>query len=235
MPEKKRPTVLITGFGPFPGVPENPSATLAFELCHQAQFHWPAYRFIPHVFSTEWQTIQSDLNRLCERENPALILHFGLGAQRSALHIERQARNHASGSEDASGCVSSSGKIHHSAPDRHQTNLPLFTILSDLQSHGINAHISSNAGSYLCNYLYYNSLQASSIQARPPLIGFFHIPTCVLANSIRNAQSHRTSITGNNTQLNWTDLLTAGMILLSRGLSKAGLAQPLQRNIQRNF
>ena len=232
MPTKQKNTVLITGFGPFPGVPENPSEILAFELTDHAQQAWPDHQFKTHIFATDWHSVQPELSRIFELHKPALALHFGTGRQPSALHIERQARNFASGDEDVAGCNRCHGPIHADAPSKLKTRLPLFTILNELRARGINAQLSNNAGSYLCNFLYYNSLLNAKADENPSVVGFIHIPTCIRTGA---RPSRRKNSNKNAAHLNWTELMNAGMTLISHGLQKARITQPLQPNQHRNM
>ena len=49
-----RPIVLLTGFGPFPGVPENATAVLVPRLAKAARELFPTYDFVAEILPTEW-------------------------------------------------------------------------------------------------------------------------------------------------------------------------------------
>ena len=199
-------------------MPENPSQTLAFELADSAQHIWTEHTFIPHIFATNWKSAEPELRELYETHGPAVVLHFGIGNQKSALHIERRARNNASTDIDAIGCPGCGGPIHNDGPMEIQTRLALYPLLQEIRSRGINAQLSNSAGSYLCNFLYYNSLLKSRTQGRSPVVTFIHLPTSLCAENPTNSPLKTVN---HSTRLNWTDLINAGMILISHSLKKA--------------
>ncbi len=49
-----RSTVLLTGFGPFPGVPSNTSADLVKKVVRLARRTLPEFHFAAAVLPTEW-------------------------------------------------------------------------------------------------------------------------------------------------------------------------------------
>ena len=51
-------TILLTGFGPFPGAPFNPTGPLVREL---ARRNSPGLRRAAHVFTTSYQTVDREL------------------------------------------------------------------------------------------------------------------------------------------------------------------------------
>src|SRR5436309_1489554 len=86
-------TVLITGFGPFPGAPVNPTAALAENLARRRR---PALREIDrivHVFPTSYAAVERELPDLIAQHRPDLVLLFGLAPRTPHLRIEARARN----------------------------------------------------------------------------------------------------------------------------------------------
>lgn len=169
-----RPRVLITGFGPFPGVPDNPSAWLAATLAEQ---RLPEFDGELHmrVLSTEWRPTQL-IPRLYEALQPHVMIHFGVDRRAKALRIERFAHNRAAPRADASGALPSGSLIHPEGADRHETQIPAVTLAAHLRRRGISAVASRSAGSYLCNFLYYHSLDWARRQDNASLALFVHIP-----------------------------------------------------------
>jgi pyroglutamyl-peptidase len=166
--------VLLTGFGPFPGVPENPSARLAETLATRSsdldvELH---ARALP----TEWQAVAALVPALCETLQPHVMIHFGLSEHAKAFRIERSAHNRTAPRADAKGALPSSSVILAQRPDRLDTRFPAREFTAHLKAGRLVATTSSSAGSYLCNFLYYLSLDWSARQATPPLALFVHIP-----------------------------------------------------------
>lgn len=60
--------------------------------------------------------------------------------------------------------------------------MPLRSILADFTRHGIPASLSSDAGTFVCNSLFYNLLNWSSSQPRV-LSGFVNFPMLASADS----------------------------------------------------
>src|SRR5262245_8082270 len=54
-------TILITGFGPFPGAPKNPTGPLARTLARRRRSALADTRRIGHVFRTSYASIEKDL------------------------------------------------------------------------------------------------------------------------------------------------------------------------------
>ena len=230
MSSDRKKSVLITGFGPYPGVPHNPSGKLARALADQASNIWPDFHFTPNIFATEWSSAHRKIKDLFNKYDPVLALHFGMGRQKHALHIERRARNYASGDSDQVGCAGCDGPIHSKSPIRLTTNFPVMQAFSELDARGIPVHISNNAGTYLCNYLFYNTLLEADNRTNPPITGFVHLPTCIIGNE---KPERRQTENRAKSRLTWPQLMDAGLILLAHGMRKAHMAQPLQNRFKK--
>jgi pyroglutamyl-peptidase len=171
-----RPRVLLTGFGPFPGAEVNPSAWLVETLAAQT----PAAEFDceihARVLPTEWESVAALTPRLYEELQPHVMIHFGLSEHAKSFRLERSAHNRAAPRADASGALPGSRVILTQGPDRLDTTLPASTLAAHLKARGLAALTSGSAGRYLCNFLYYRSLEWASRQASPSLVLFVHIP-----------------------------------------------------------
>jgi pyroglutamyl-peptidase len=167
-----RPRVLITGFGPFPGVPDNPSSWLAQALAQRPPAECRDDLHV-RVLPTEWQatTLMRDFYADLQ---PTLMIHFGLDQRGKSLRIERSAHNRARRRADACGALPLSPAIHANGPDRIDTAVPVPTLAAHLRRLGLPATASRSAGSYLCNFLYYHSLAWAHRNRCHAL--FVHIP-----------------------------------------------------------
>lgn len=167
------PRVLVTGFGPFPGVAENPSAWLAETLAAEpprldAEFH-------ARVVPTAWQAAEL-MPQLYDSLQPHVMIHFGVSERANAFRIERSAHNRAALRADASQALPAGRVIHAEGPDRLDTELPAGRLAAHLRTSGLPAVTSRSAGSYLCNFLYYHSLDWARRQPEPRLALFVHVP-----------------------------------------------------------
>jgi pyroglutamyl-peptidase len=171
-----RPHVLITGFGPFPGAAENSSAWLVEMLAASRLSSRLNCTFHAEVLPTEWAEVSTLGPRLFNRHQPRLILHLGLNKRARGFRIERTARNLIDLREDARGAMPSTRsvlKLGHALLD---TRVPAPRLAKHLQTQGLPAVASRSVGMYLCNYLYYLSLDWAQRQEAPCDVCFVHIP-----------------------------------------------------------
>jgi pyroglutamyl-peptidase len=61
-------------------------------------------------------------------------------------------------------------------PTAYFSTLPLPALVKALLDDGIPAYTSNTAGTYLCNQTLYGTLHAVRSMARPPRVGFIHVP-----------------------------------------------------------
>lgn len=174
---KHAPHILLTGFGPFPGVAVNASARLAALLAKRARRRWPRAHVACATLPTEWVRGPERLAALWRRHEPDIALHFGVTARARGLEIERTGRNQCLDAEDACGQRPAASYNVDDGSESCTSTLPLDTIVAHLQAAGIPGCISDDAGSYLCNAILYRSLHQSRGSSR---IGFIHIPSCLV-------------------------------------------------------
>ena len=96
-------TVLVTGFGPFPGAPFNPTGPLVKRLARLRRPALAEIKIIPHVFATSYAAVDRELPRLIAEHKPRVLLMFGLAARAKSLRIETRARNALALLPDVSG------------------------------------------------------------------------------------------------------------------------------------
>lgn len=172
----RRKTVLITGFGPFPGIPANASAELVRRIAGAAGSRLGGYRVQSAVIPTLWREGPELLLRLLDEHQPALALHFGVSSRADGFAIEMRCRNVCSRIPDASGLPPPDACILADGPASLSSTLPVHYIVARLRRLGLPARISHDPGFYLCNALLYHSLLQSGEQRRPCRSGFIHVP-----------------------------------------------------------
>ncbi len=166
--------VLVTGFGPFPGAPANPSAWLAEAL--PERLSGLAAELHSRVLPTEWEAVANLTQTLHETLQPHVAIHFGLSRSARGFRIEQSAYNRAASRADAAGALPRSRSILAQGQGRLDTRLPAAPLSAHLRERGIPALPSRSAGRYLCNFLYYLSLDWAARQAETPAVLFVHIP-----------------------------------------------------------
>lgn len=175
--EKKR--ILVTGFGPFPGVDDNPSARL-MEILAQPRIA-QAFNLEARILPTEYAGAVRELRKALDEVKPDIVVCFGVAAKIDRIQWERAAWNNVStDKKDAAGHRHKTCVIVSGAAAGYASNLPLPDIAADLARVGLPCAASNNAGDYLCNYIFYSLMHdtaqemAKGGQARKA--GFVHIP-----------------------------------------------------------
>ncbi|WP_316182545.1 pyroglutamyl-peptidase I [Bradyrhizobium sp. SZCCHNRI1009] len=172
----ERLRLLITGFGPFPGAPSNPTMPLVKRL---AALRRPALADVDitsHVFHVTYDTVDRELPALVAERRPHALLMFGLAGRTSYLRIETRARNAVTTTfPDADRHVARKGLI---VPGAHPISFGphMARLLRAARATGIDARASRDAGSYLCNYLSWRAIEATRAESGPRLAAFIHIP-----------------------------------------------------------
>jgi pyroglutamyl-peptidase len=166
--------VLITGFGPFPGAPFNPSAALVKALARRRRPAFAGIERSTHIFATVYAAADRDLPKLFAQK-PDIVLMFGLAGRRRHPCIETRARNAISLLfPDASGHRPSHGAIELRGPAARKGNAPFMSLGGATRTTAAPAPLSRDAGRYLCNYLYWRGLE--QVRGGRPLVQFVHIP-----------------------------------------------------------
>jgi pyroglutamyl-peptidase len=169
-------TVLITAFGPFPGVPVNATMRLVPELAESATLAFPDVRFVIETLATEWQAAPRRLAAVIAEVKPDLILHFGVSSRARGFEIEQRAHNACRSMPDAAGVLPRAATLRDGGADVLRTSLPVPHLVLALKRRGIPAYASRDAGAYLCNAVLYHSLQMAADRLRDCRVGFVHVP-----------------------------------------------------------
>jgi pyroglutamyl-peptidase len=198
-------TVLITGFGPFPGAPFNPTMPLVKRL---TQLRRPAFddvKLTSHIFRVTYDTVDRELPELIARIRPQALLMFGLASRTAHLRIETRARNAVTTLvADAGRRRARKGSIVDGA-DATMFGPHTAKLLRAALATGIDARASRDAGSYLCNYLSWRAIEAMDKTDGLQLAAFVHVPLIA---------RHGTSLRKGTERITQEDLVDAGEALL---------------------
>ncbi len=169
--------LLITGFGPFPGVPRNPSAALARRLVASGGLRRSGMRAGALILPTRYEAIDRMLRPALLRFAPRAVLLLGVAARRKAVCVERQALNRASRlMPDAGGRMASRLALEAGAPNGRRARASLPALLVAMREAGLAGRLSSHAGFYLCNAVYFATLGDGDLARRRVPVVFVHIP-----------------------------------------------------------
>ena len=161
-------SILITSFGPFGGLEVNPSQQVMTEVAGQ-QAGRPGLRFccLPVGFAAVDAWVAG-----IREDSPGLLIHLGVARNCAQMRLGLQARNWAEG-RDADGVDCPGREIVLNGPGRLSCSFPLDPLKELRQGQTERIVFSEDAGTYLCNYLYYRSLHRFGPQGIPVL--FVHI------------------------------------------------------------
>jgi pyroglutamyl-peptidase len=140
-------TVLLTGFGPFPGAPANPTAVLVEALARRRHPALAGVRRVAHVFTTSYAAVDRALPALIARERPDALVMFGLAARTQHIRIETRARNAISCViPDAAGQRPRRAMITPGAPASLPLRTPGQRLVAAARALGLPAALSRDAG-----------------------------------------------------------------------------------------
>ncbi len=168
--------ILITGFGPFPGVPDNISGRLAKRVARDAQTHLPDLAVSSTQLPTEWRRGLAKARTSIARLKPDVVLHFGVSSEAQGFVLERRGVNVCVSAPDGAGQFPQGPVQDADGPKRRPATVPIATIIQRLKALGLPAVASSDAGEYLCNAVLYQSLSLAA-DGQDMMVGFIHIPT----------------------------------------------------------
>src|SRR4029079_6119765 len=110
-------TILLTGFGPFPGAPYNPTGPLVMALARRRHPAFANVRSGAPIFQVSFEAVDRELPALLERERPAALIMFGLATRATQVRVEMRARNAITRMvPDVSGRIPLAATIHPGAP-----------------------------------------------------------------------------------------------------------------------
>ena len=179
-PLKPLKTLLLTGFEPFgddPGDQQlNPSAAIASALHGQQIGDW---RISGHILPCEYGRSARVLKTLMREYAPQAVLCLGQAGGRSVISIERIAINWDEAAlADNAGVLRSGQPILKTAPAAYFSTLPIHAMQSALLQQNIPVEISSSAGQFVCNHVFFLLMHTLRKEKGHPKLpaGFVHVP-----------------------------------------------------------
>jgi pyroglutamyl-peptidase len=168
--------ILVTGFGPFPGAPFNPTQPLVARLVRLRRPALGDVELSGHIFPVTYTAVDRQLPDLLASRRPHALLMFGLASRTPYLRVETRARNAVTTLwPDANHARSRKGSIAFGA-EAMMFGPHTAKLLRAAVGTGVDARTSRDAGSYLCNYLSWRAIEATSGDAGPRLAAFVHVP-----------------------------------------------------------
>jgi pyroglutamyl-peptidase len=187
--------IVITGFGPFPGAPYNPTQPLVARLLRLRRPALGDVETSGHIFPVTYKAIDRQLPKLLTKLRPQALLMFGLASRTPYVRIETRARNAVTTLwPDADHTRVRKGSIAGGA-DAMRFGPHTAKLLRAAVGTGVDARASRDAGSYLCNYLSWRAIEATRGDSGPRLAAFVHVPPLARDGARpRKGTSHRVTL-----------------------------------------
>nr|NLD39889.1 pyroglutamyl-peptidase I [Actinomycetales bacterium] len=167
--------VLVTGFGPFPGVPANLSEAAVRVLQRRADAGEFDFELITEVLPVDFSVIPGRLRDLIAEEEPDLVIATGVDMGAKAIAVERVAVNLVDARmPDSSGAQPVDRPVVEGGPGGYLATLPVKAVRAALLAAGLPAELSLSAGTYGCNAAMYAVLHFGTPTLRG---GFLHVPS----------------------------------------------------------
>lgn len=165
--------LLITGFDPFGGEKTNPAIEAVKRLPAAIAGATVVPLEIPTVFGACAEVVQQAIIT----ERPDVVLSVGQAGGRSALTPERIAINLDDGRiPDNAGFQPVDQPIQPNGPAAYFTQLPVKAMAQAIRQAGLPSHVSTTAGTYVCNHIMYQVQHLRATEFPQLQAGFIHIP-----------------------------------------------------------
>jgi pyroglutamyl-peptidase len=160
--------IAFTGFGPFPGVLQNPTASLIEALRRSNDLAFADCSF--DVLDVAYSAVGPALDRVLAQSPRALVM-TGFSRHAAALQLESIATNVCAAQPDSAGYVPEGNATITWLACPHIAFAALAGLLTEA---GIPAEVSEDAGQYVCNHTLYTAQTRLAGSKTPAL--FVHIP-----------------------------------------------------------
>ncbi len=184
--------VLVTGFGPFPGVSHNASASVALRLARSAAE--PGLEIATAIIPVVWANARAAAREAAARFQPHAILHFGVSKQAAGFEVETRAFNMSGPKEDHAGVTRPKKPLVRAGKPVLASTMPARDLVEALAKDGFPAALSEDAGRYLCNALFYWSL--CDAQAHGRLVSFVHLPALGAEDAVESRLTMEKAVEG---------------------------------------
>ncbi len=181
--------LLVTGFGPFPGMPYNASASLVLGLANV-----PGVEIATAIIPVAWASARNAAREATAGFAPHAILHFGVSKRALNFEVETRAVNRSGVKEDHAGVVRTARPLVQAGRPVLRSTLPPADLARALRRSGYPATLSRDAGRYLCNALFYWSLADGAAERR--LVSFIHMPAFGVETEVKPRMTMEDAVEG---------------------------------------
>ena len=166
------PKILLTGFEPFGESGKNPSAEIVRILDGASVAD---HRVVGVELPVTAGTAPKELEAAVALHQPEIVLSLGLANGRGMLALERVAINALDFPiPDNEGSQPTNEPVVEGGPAAYFSTLPIKAVLAAWREAGIPGYVSNTAGTYVCNGVFYSSLNFSEKYGYRA--GLIHVP-----------------------------------------------------------
>lgn len=170
-------TLLLTYFGPFPGVPVNPTVALAEGAVRALNTARPDLRVVARELPVSYDGSSTALRTALQEVQPDALISLGVAVGRDVVSLEQVAINlDSAGIEDNDGDRRCDEPIVPDGREAYFSSLPVRASFERLRAAGEPVEISYTAGTYVCNHVFYEGQRISRELGLSIPAGFVHVP-----------------------------------------------------------
>lgn len=170
-------TLLLTYFGPFPGVPVNPTVALAEGAVRALNTARPDLRIVARELPVSYDGSSAALCAALQEVQPDALISLGVAVGRDVVSLEQVAINlDSAGIEDNDGDRRCDEPIVPDGREAYFSSLPVRASYERLRAAGEPVEISYTAGTYVCNHVFYEGQRISRELGLSIPAGFVHVP-----------------------------------------------------------
>ena len=170
-------TLLLTYFGPFPGVPVNPTVALAEGAVRALNTARPDLRVVARELPVSYDGSSTALRTALQDVQPDALISLGVAVGRDVVSLEQVAINlDSAGIEDNDGDRRCDEPIVPDGREAYFSSLPVRASFERLHAAGEPVEISYTAGTYVCNHVFYEGQRISRELGLSIPAGFVHVP-----------------------------------------------------------
>lgn len=168
--------MLLTGFDPFGELETNPSQAIVQAI----EARWklrPGIDLTTEILRTEYAAGEDRIRSLVREIRPHAILCLGVSQNLNAISLERIAVNlDDECAADNAGEVRRGERIVPDGVPAYRSTLPLELMRDALERRGVPVAFSNDAGSYVCNHVFYAALHEIKVLDFEAECGLIHVP-----------------------------------------------------------
>lgn len=186
-------TLLLTYFGPFPGVPVNPTVALAEGAQRLLARMRPDLNVITRELPVSYDGSSTALRTALQDVQPDALISLGVAVGRDMVSLEQVAINlDSAGIEDNDGDQRCDEPIAPGGQEAYFSSLPVRASFERLRAAGEPVEISYTAGTYVCNHVFYEGQRISRELGLSIPAGFVHVPA-ICADGEEDADGEETT------------------------------------------